>query len=73
MTHNLKIKDEFAQLHFQGKKDWELRINDRDFKTGDLIQFTIVEFGFVYTRTIEAIFNDFGLQKNYVILSLKKH
>jgi ASC-1-like (ASCH) protein len=73
MTHDLKIKYEFAQLHFQGKKDWELRLNDRDFKTGDLIRFTVLEIGFVYTRTIEAIFNDFGLQENYVILSLKKH
>jgi hypothetical protein len=35
MTHDLKIKYEFAQLHFNEKKEWELRKNDRDFKDGD--------------------------------------
>ncbi|PWA09525.1 DUF3850 domain-containing protein [Flavobacterium laiguense] len=71
MQHDLKIKYEFAQLHFQGKKDWEIRLNDRDFKTGDWVQFTVLEFGFVYSRQITNVFEGFGLEKNYVILSIK--
>jgi hypothetical protein len=72
-THNLKIKYEFAQLHFQGKKDWELRKDDRDFRTGDTIIFSVIEFGFMYSCTIVNIFRDtqYGLQDGYVILTIK--
>lgn len=72
-THHLKIRYEFAQLHFQGKKDWEIRKNDRDFRTGDNIIFSVIEFGFMYSCTIVNIFRDTknGLQDGYVILSIK--
>jgi hypothetical protein len=71
--HNLKIKYEFAQLHFQGKKDWEIRKEDRDFRVGDIIIFSVIEFGFMYSCTIVNIFRDtqHGLQEGYVILSIK--
>ncbi|MBA0884935.1 DUF3850 domain-containing protein [Flavobacterium undicola] len=78
MTHDLKIKYEFAQLHFIGKKNWELRKNDRDFKAGDIIRFKIIEFEdtskWSYTRTITNVFEDtnYGLQEGYVILSIEK-
>lgn len=74
MTHELKIKYEFAQLNHQGKKDWELRKNDRDFKVGDIIRFTVIEFGFFYTRKITVVFSskEYGLQEGYVILSISK-
>jgi hypothetical protein len=71
MQHDLKIKYEFAQLHFQGKKDWQIRLNDRGFKTGDWIRFTVLEFGFVYSRQITNVFEGVGLHDNYVILSIK--
>lgn len=73
MPHDLKIKYEFAKLHFEGRKDWEIRKNDRDFKVGDLIRFTVVEFGFIYTRIITHVYKDaeHGLQEGYVILSIK--
>ena len=72
MPHDLKIKYEFAQLHFQGKKNWELRKNDRGFKVGDLIRFTVIEFGFMYTRKITHIYQstEYGLNEDYVILSI---
>ncbi|PKB18365.1 DUF3850 domain-containing protein [Flavobacterium sp. 5] len=72
-THYLKIKYEFAQLHFQGKKDWEIRYNDRDFRTGDTIIFSVIEFGFMYSCTIINVFSDlqFGLKEDWVILSIE--
>ena len=72
-THHIKIKYEFAQLHFQGKKDWELRYNDRDFRTGDIIVFSVIEFGFMYTCNITNVFRDTqcGLKDDYVILTIK--
>ena len=74
MVHDLKIKYEFAKLHFIGKKNWELRKNDRGFKVGDLIRFRVLEFGFVYTRRINSIYEntDYGLKEGYVILSIEK-
>lgn len=78
MTHNLKIKYEFAKLHFIGKKNWELRKNDRDFKVGDTIEFKILEFenssNWSYERIITNVFDDtsLGLQVGYVILSIEK-
>lgn len=78
MIHDLKINYEFAQLHFIGKKNWELRKNDRDFKVGDTIQFTVVEWesssNWKYERTITNVFDDtsLGLQDGYVILSIEK-
>jgi hypothetical protein len=72
-NHRLKIKYEFAQLHFQQKKDGEIRKDDRDFKIGDTIIFSVIEFGFMYSCTITNIFRDtqYGLQDGYVILSIK--
>lgn len=78
MTHELKIKYEFAQLHFTGKKNWELRKNDRNFKVGDTIRFKILEFeessNWSYERTITNVFEDttLGLQEGFAILSIEK-
>jgi hypothetical protein len=71
-THYLKIKYEYAQLYFQGKKDWEIRYNDRDFRTGDTIVFTVIEFGFMYSCKIINVFSDteLGLKEDFVILSI---
>ena len=77
-THDLKINYEFAKLHFEGRKDWEIRKNDRDFKVGDLIKFNIVEFasstGWSYTRKITHVYKEaeYGLEEGYAILSLSK-
>ena len=60
-------------MHFQGKKDWELRYNDRDFRTGDIIIFSVIEFGFMYSCNITNVFRDtqYGLKDDYVILTIK--
>jgi ASC-1-like (ASCH) protein len=73
MTHQLKIQYQYAKLHFRGLKDWEIRYNDRDFKTGDLIIFSVIEFGFMYSCEITNVYSDTdnGLQEDYVILTIK--
>lgn len=72
MTHELKIKQEYAIEYYSGKKQWELRKNDRDFKVGDTINFTIIETGCKYSRKIECIFNggQYGLETGYCILTM---
>jgi len=37
VIHELKIKQEYAELYYEGKKDWELRKNDKDFKVNDRV------------------------------------
>ena len=39
MTHVLKIYRCFAKYVFEGKKTFEIRKNDRDFKVGDFVHF----------------------------------
>lgn len=78
-NHQLKIKYEFAKLHFQGNKNWEIRRNDRDFQEGDIIEFTITEvidnIHKTYTRQITNVFDKeiYGLKKGYVILSIENN
>jgi hypothetical protein len=71
-VHELKIKQEFAKEYYSGKKQWEIRKNDRDFRVGDEIIFTIIETGYKYSRQIIYVFDgvEYGLEKGYCILSL---
>jgi len=72
MTHELKIKLEYAIDYYDGKKPWELRKNDRNFKVGDTINFTIIENGLKYSRDIIYIFEggQYGLEEGYCILTM---
>lgn len=41
MVHDLKIFEEFADPVFFGSKSFEVRLNDRDYHSGDLIRFHV--------------------------------
>lgn len=42
MLYMLKIQKQFADAILEGKKTFEIRYNDRDYKVGDLINFNKV-------------------------------
>jgi ASC-1-like (ASCH) protein len=77
-THELKVWSEYMPDLINGKKKFELRFNDRDFKVGDTLllrgwdkhteQYTGVEI----ERYVYYILHGpaFGLEKNHVIMSL---
>lgn len=83
-THELKcLKKYFTQV-LLGKKNFELRKNDRDYKVGDILQLHEVinnpdDLGAAvkYTgrsvyRKVTYILTDYpALQQGYVILSIK--
>ncbi|MBR1750008.1 MAG: DUF3850 domain-containing protein [Ruminococcus sp.] len=38
-THKIKLRKEFCDDVFEGRKRFEVRYNDRGYQTGDLVQF----------------------------------
>ncbi|MBC7509794.1 MAG: DUF3850 domain-containing protein [Ferruginibacter sp.] len=88
MIHELKTDPSPFDALIQGKKNFEIRYNDRDFKVGD--ELLLKEFlqqghgdirfhGAVYTgrilhRKIDYILTGgmYGIEEGFVILSLSK-
>ena len=83
MTHQLKIRADFADRVLSGEKTFEIRKNDRDFQRGDEIIFQVV---WLYgsaceadeehplngkTYTITYVLSGWGLKKGYVALGIK--
>ena len=73
VTHKVKIKKEFAIQYYEGTKPWELRENDRNYKTGDVIEFTVIETGMIYSREIKSMYSGgpYGLKKGWCILTME--
>jgi hypothetical protein len=69
--HQLKILPEHFEKKLAGKKFWELRIHDRDFKIGDTLQ--LREYtGYNYTgRSMRTQILDLYPLNGYVIISEK--
>ena len=81
MQYEFKMNRRFFKPTADGRKTFEIRRNDRDFKAGDIIIFR--EWDDImsnYTgrnckREVTYIYNgmgQFGLDRNYVILGLKE-
>ena len=56
--HNLKIKAGYASAKLRGDKPFEIRLNDRDFKVGDIVNYTCID---------SSIFNEKISKKLYYI------
>ncbi len=77
MTHELKILPEYFEAVTSGRKQFEIRKNDRDFKVGDLL--TLHEHdpwkdehtGNSYTVKITYI-TDYMQRGVYVVMGIKK-
>ena len=71
--HKLKIKTEYANKIYLEDKRWEVRLNDRDYKKGDILilsnehecPYRVIKL----TCYVKDIFQGIGLLPNYVILS----
>lgn len=76
VVHRLKIKPEYFIDATDGKKTFELRKNDRDFKVGDTL--ILQEYNEDYTGRATKVKvtymlkgSNYGLDKDYVILGIK--
>ena len=52
--HNLKIKAEYATAKLKGVKPFEIRLNDRNFKVGDIIRYHCIDNP-ITDRTISVL------------------
>ena len=84
-THILKIKDCYYDRLFRGEKKAEIRFNDRDFQTGDIIKFDVlfenenvsddyIKLAKWTEWKITHILSGYseGLKEGYCILSIKQ-
>ena len=64
--HNLKLAERFADAIMSGEKNFEVRINDRGFQKGDLVQFHVISEDAPYNE-IEHPVNDVYFEITYVL------
>lgn len=76
MTHQIRLGSEFFDDSASGRKDFELRKNDRDYRVGDILE--MMEFkdgrntGRICRKAVTYILEDFtGLEDGYCIMGCK--
>lgn len=79
MIHQIKLQRQFFEKKIEGRKAWELRLDDRDYRIGDYLgENEVDEAGdytgrFVIEKIVDILYPgeapDGALGKGYVILS----
>lgn len=79
-VHHIKINENFAEDVLNGRKNFEIRINDRGYQTGDRIKFEVINK--LKTRTyhrldeiefeITYVLSGWGLKDGYVVFGIKQ-
>ena len=82
MTHNIKIRESFAEAVFQGIKTFEVRKNDRGYQKGDFVYFTVLHDSDGLEMTnhplsklyyeITYVLNGWGIEDGYVVFGIKR-
>jgi ASC-1-like (ASCH) protein len=79
VEHNIKILKNYADRILCGEKDFEVRLNDRDYQKDDIILFTVIEKDGAeipgydgMKRQIKYVHSGLGMKKGYVILGLRE-
>ena len=82
MTHNLKIKEQFADAIANGDKTFEVRYNDRGFQKGDYVGFNVIGTIDNLNLSIDHMITDrvyeityvlsgWGIKEGYVVFGIK--
>lgn len=81
MTHQLKIKQCFADPVLSGDKSFEVRYNaDRGFQKGDKVHFTVIDDTGISmshalnrkTFVITYVLSGYGLKEDYVAFGIQE-
>lgn len=74
MLHSLKIREEFFSQVLCGEKTFEVRFNDRGFKSGDFVRLLEIDAAGEYTGcSLEfkiGFVTDFAQREGWVVFSL---
>ena len=78
-VHNIKVLDVFADDILSEVKSFEVRLNDRMYQTGDIINYTVVdETGKMIERPLSKkyfqitfVLSGWGLKEEYVAFAQK--
>lgn len=81
MIHEIKIDKSYADAIVDGRKKFEVRLNDRGYNAGDKVKFIVFDEGFgchdhplnkcIYDITY--VHSGLGLKENYVVFGIEPH
>ena len=74
MKHELKIEQHYLEALVSGEKTFEVRLNDRGYQKGDVLQFRGYNAKNEWTTfetEITYVHSGLGLVWNYVVLAVK--
>lgn len=82
MVHKIKIQESYADAIVEGRKTFEVRLNDRGYNAGDFVQFQVVEqrLSVLCNTThklnsmqfvITYVYSGKGLDSGYVVFGIK--
>lgn len=79
MTHKIKILEPYADAIVEGRKNFEVRFNDRGYNAGDFVEFTVISNDGIpflthplnnKTHRITYVFNGMGIKDEWVVFGL---
>ena len=80
MVHYIKIKECYADAILEGKKTFEVRLNDRGYNCGDYVCFLVFDEGIRQPRhnldgelfRITYVHSGLGMQEGYVVFGIER-
>lgn len=80
MIHEIKLREDYIEPVLSGKKNFEVRLNDRGYQKGDWVRFKAVSRqGVTYVKPelekatfeITYVHSGLGLQEGYVVFGIR--
>ena len=79
MIHNIKIQYPYADAIIDGRKTFEVRLNDRGYNAGDTIQFRVMDGSIDMPHKlnneeyeITYVYSGLGLEKGFVVFGIRQ-
>ena len=81
MTHKIKILEPYADAIVEGRKNFEVRFNDRGYNAGDFVEFTVINNDGIpflthplnnKTYRITYVFSGMGIKDEWVVFGMRE-
>ena len=78
MIHEINIDKSYADAIVDGRKKFEVRLNDKGYNAGDKVKYEVYEGGFIYCEhplnqcvyDITYVHSGLGMKENYVVFGI---